>query len=431
MGVNNRARRAAKRRKRSSGRADGRQGGQPFSPYGGNDEATDDRFAAASLVSRAVNACAVDPRTAGEQAVLLVGSRLAPDLVAGTLDHLLTTVLVTVVRGGWSPGDLAEITRRRLNGDHVALLAALLTAERDRHPAERVAAAWHEDLERLGLPEAVDLRALAGLETALGLAGLLSLLPAISVLIPPPGTRATRGVAAGGRTDDRQLARVRALLAKAESTEFEEEAEALSAKAQELISRYALERLVDEAELGSGQDPVTARRLWIDAPYVFPKAMLINAVAGANRCDSVVSGELGFSTVIGEERDLDAVELLATSLLVQANTAMLRLGPHADRGGRSRTTSFRRSFLIAFATRIGERLRGANDDATERAGRAGELVPVLAQREQQVTAARDEMFPRLAKRETSISNGLGWAAGWASADLALFDTRGQMTRDAG
>ena len=40
--------------------------------------------------------------------------------------------------------------------------------------------------------------------------------------------------------DHRLLARVRALLARAELTGFDEEAEALTAKAQELITRHAI-----------------------------------------------------------------------------------------------------------------------------------------------------------------------------------------------
>ena len=42
--------------------------------------------------------------------------------------------------------------------------------------------------------------------------------------------------------DEKKLSRVRALLAKAESSSFPEEAEALSAKAQELMTRHALDR---------------------------------------------------------------------------------------------------------------------------------------------------------------------------------------------
>ena len=52
-------------------------------------------------------------------------------------------------------------------------------------------------------------------------------------------------------------------------------------------------------------------------------------MAQANRCRVVWSKDLGLVTVIGFPADLDAVELLFTSLLVQANTAMLRAGGEA------------------------------------------------------------------------------------------------------
>jgi len=91
----------------------------------------------------------------------------------------------------------------------------------------------------------------------------------------------------------------------------------------------------------------------------------------------------GMSAVIGFPADLDAVELLFTSLLVQANTAMLRAGAKRDQYGRSRTRAFRQSFLMSYAIRIGERLAGAAGDAerqvaAEAPGR--NLLPVLAAR---------------------------------------------------
>ena len=60
--------------------------------------------------------------------------------------------------------------------------------------------------------------------------------------------------------------------------------------------------------------------------------------------------------MIGFSADLDAVELLFTSLLVQASAALQRAGGKRDAAGRSRTRSFRQSFLVAYAVRIGERL---------------------------------------------------------------------------
>ena len=93
----------------------------------------------------------------------------------------------------------------------------------------------------------------------------------------------------------------------------------------------------------------------------------MQTVAQANRCRVVWSKELGLVTVIGFPADLDAIELLFTSLLVQANSAMLRAGAKRDAHGRSRTRAFRQSFLVSYAIRIGERLSEASGQAEQQA----------------------------------------------------------------
>nr|MDQ3763897.1 DUF2786 domain-containing protein [Actinomycetota bacterium] len=226
--------------------------------------------------------------------------------------------------------------------------------------------------------------------------------------------------------DQKVLARVRGLLAKAESTTFPEEAEALSAKAQELMSRYSLERIVgDSAASAPGSDPhpAAARRLWLDNPYVAAKAMLVGAVAEANRCRTVLSEKLGFTTVLGDEVDLEIVELLSTSLLVQATRAMVSAGSHTTRTGRSRTRSYRQSFLLAYATRIGERLATARDAGAAAMPDPAGLLPVLAARERVVDELFESMFPGTVSRSFSVGNAAGWHAGRAAADLAVLDTR--------
>ena len=50
--------------------------------------------------------------------------------------------------------------------------------------------------------------------------------------------------------EDKRLATIRSLLAKAEATDYPEEAEAFFAKASELISRWA----IDEAMIWAGED---------------------------------------------------------------------------------------------------------------------------------------------------------------------------------
>ncbi|MCA1695524.1 MAG: DUF2786 domain-containing protein, partial [Actinobacteria bacterium] len=216
-----------------------------------------------------------------------------------------------------------------------------------------------------------------------------------------------------------------ALLAKAESTTFPDEAEALSTKAQELMSRYSLERIVVDSADNPGSDPhpAAARRLWLDNPYVAAKALLVGAVAEANRCWTVLSEGLGFTTVLGDEIDLEIVELLSTSLLVQATRAMVSAGSQTSRTGRSRTRSYRQSFLLAYATRIGERLSTARDVSTAAVTDSARLLPVLAARERVVEELFESMFPQSVSRSYSVGNAAGWYAGRAAADLAVLDTR--------
>ena len=429
MGTNSQRRRAAKRRKR---RDRGSNPGKtwyhpPPNSSRSAGERAEESVTAEELFSFALNEIVVKPSAAAHYARLFLirdGPIPAPVMIRA-IDDTARAAVTTVVRAGWLPSDLAEVTSRRLTASHLPALTALLTAEADRHPTDRVASAWRDDLAGLGLAAAVNSWSLTGLELLLGLLALFRMLPQIPTLIPAPGVfTGVQGSKAG--IDPKLLSRIRSLLAKAESTEFPEEAEALSAKAQELISRYALDRLT-VAEYGTKDDhQVTTARLWIDPPYLPAKAMLIGAVARANRCRAVVSQDLGFSTVVGDATDVEAVELLSTSLLVQASTAMLGHGSVVDGYGTSRTRSFRQSFLVSFAIRIGERLEAATERATADTGRAGELVPLLRRQAERVDAAVDALFPKLTSFGPSASNGWGWAAGRAAADLARLDVRAQV-----
>lgn len=420
MGVDNRQRRAAKKKARQA-----RRPPRPARERFVAEPTADD---ARGMLTEVLRALEADAGQAAHLAALLTRADgpLPPGLVREVLGQMLQELTVRAVQHGWRPSDLFEITTRRASPGHVAPLAGLLAAELRRHAPDRVTAGWSAEVEALGVPRVLDLRAAADLQVGLELALLLTVLPPIAVLAPPPGAAPVLGGGGVSGSDARVLAKVRALLAKAESSEFPEEAELLSAKAQELISRHALDRLLTEAAAGGETAAVGARRLWLAAPYVFQKGLLVDAVADANRCRSVISESLGFCTVVGGERDLAAVDLLVTSLLVQAETALRRFGRQTDRTGTSRTRSFRQSFLVAYASRIGERLTEATTQACEGTGRAGELVPVLRRQAEQVEAAREAMFPHLVSRQARVANSQGWAAGRAAADLASLETAAHL-----
>jgi hypothetical protein len=213
------------------------------------------------------------------------------------------------------------------------------------------------------------------------------------------------------------LRKVTSLLAKAESTNFPEEAEALTGKAQELMTRHAIDRAHLDARRGD-RPTVGGRRVGVDDPYAGARYLLLASVADANRCRAVWTKHWGFATVFGDEGDLDAVELLFTSLLVQATRAMVAQ-PRPGRASGGATRSFRQSFLVAFAQRIGVRLREAADTVTaDAATRSTDLVPVFARRREAADAALAEAFPETRTTRMSANDAAGWHAGTRAADRA-------------
>ncbi len=222
-----------------------------------------------------------------------------------------------------------------------------------------------------------------------------------------------------GRNEEQVLETIRGLLAKAESTEFPAEAETFTAKAQELMAAHSIETAMLGDRSTGGAEPRSVA-VKIHRPYAQPKMHLLAATADANHCRVIWNQYEEEAVVFGFEHDLAAVELLFTSLLVQATRAMTAHGPQRDWTGRSRTRSFRRSFLMGFANRVRWRLR----DATTASQTAAEitfgsaLVPVLAERDEQVAAAVRDAFPHLGTMRTSTSNLSGWFAGEEAADHA-------------
>lgn len=444
MGQKNRERRAAKaskkRREQARRRTQPPRPGRPGRPgqrLGGAEAAP----TAADLVIAAIHA--FESKHPDYPSLLTALAR--QDDVSAALEQMLATVVASLWGRGWAPADVVRVVEHTSSDAHAGVAAsAAVTDGRGRAGrGERLHPRWVEQLDALadgsGGGAAPGERGWPGTARAVALVvevlALLARVPDIPPIIPAPGTahpgpahRTDQPMPAG--LDGRVLARVRGLLAKAESTEFAEEAEALSAKAQELIARYAIEEAL--LHRAAPDAPPSARRVAVYDPYAHPKAWLLSQVAEANRCKATWSKELGWSTVFGYDGDLDAVELLFTSLLAQATGALARCGSHRDRLGRSRTTSFRRSFLLGFAHRVGQRLRDATGSevaaADSRSG--GALVPVLAAREEQVSRAQAAAFPHLVSKAATAGNAAGWTAGRVAGELAQLDPSSGALPDA-
>ncbi|MEU4540956.1 DUF2786 domain-containing protein [Streptosporangium sp. NPDC023825] len=464
MGKANRERRKAKEKERK--RRQPRDAGAPhgagphdFSAFGFPGKAGFSPFdqswslspavLAEQLVSQAVHA-RLDGDTDGfeRSAAALVERpgvsgwrRVADRTLTATLRHELADLW----QRGWQPADVARMARKEFGARHVRLLADAIADEAQKYAAVTVDPQWHGQLSALeakvwwegddysrarGERERLDRAALVTL--LLQLVCLLATLPRLERLIAPPGTARHATLRRGPAVDERMLTRVRALLAKAESTEFPAEAETFTAAAQRLMAKHSIDAalLAAAAHGQSATDQPAGRRIGVEAPYEGPKAVLVDTVAAANRCRAVWSSDFGFSTVLGFSADLDAVELLFTSLLVQATTAMVHAGSRRDGHGRSTTRSFRQSFLTSYAQRIGERLAEATGEAVREAAESSgtDLLPVLAARDQAVDEAVDEMFPQLTSRPVAPSyNRDGWLSGRAAADLATLHGGTEVT----
>lgn len=339
---------------------------------------------------------------------------------------------------GWQPADILHVAARSGELADVCLAAGtvLFDAHRTR-AARRAPDDWvrqlgsissnYPDLARTTRTEPSLAHCLERVDAPVtrrqadGLAFTLKYLPALTVLVAPPSqwpdTRTS--VAAPTSADPRALDRIRALLSKAESTDFPDEAEALTAKAQELVSRHSVNAALLADRTGEG--PIRGRRIHLESPYIKEQVLLLTAIGDANRVRTVWFTRVQMATIVGATVDLLQVELLFASLLVQATRAVRAAGTVGRRG--SSAAAFRRAFLTGFAHRIGERLREADvrataDAAAEAQIRVTALVPVLARRSAEVDEEFRRLFPTTRGSRSGGIDADGFHAGRGAAESA-------------
>ncbi len=354
----------------------------------------------------------------------VAGPRIAERQLLSYVDELW--------RHGWQPAEVVRQARRRATKAAAQVVEVAIHADHARRAGQAIDPRWSEQLAELGgrriptrdgwLPLWVSQHghdeAWAAVQVAKALAAI-GYLPVVDTLIPPPGLRgaSVRGLPRDTGAEDPVLRRVRKLLAKAESTSYDEEADTLTAKAHELMTKHAIDQAVLHAS-EPGDVPCTIR-VPIDAPYADAKSLLLQLVAGGQRSKAIFLRGLDLSSVVGYAGDLRAVELIFTSLLVQAQHALTAAGGGAH--ARTRTASYRSAFYLSYAHRIGERLQVVTDEVLAEAG-DGAHLPVLRAREDAVEAAFEQWYGETIT-SSAVRGGydsLGYAHGRQAADAARF-----------
>ncbi len=459
MGKNNKARRAAKarakeraRRERSSaGRRShhsgfaGDAGGGGWqnhdARYGGpTDEELRDAFTGPQGASNML-LLAADAKRAGEEPVVAeaVGQlrSMDPSVVDSRSEVLLAEMVDACWQGGWQPAELHRQARLGCGTAAAGRLAGWAIADdrAGRRPAT-MDHRWMIQIDELDLPEVngrpgwvhrwANDEALGRTDALTGVVDALanlSGLPRLERVLPPPGdfdVRTHDHDETRAASADPVLERIRNLLAKAESTNYEAEATALTAKAQELMTRHAVDTVLVQGDHRGDETPVIVR-VPVDPPYVDAKSLLLQTVAHTGRCRAMMLTGLAMSTLVGFADDVAAVELLFTSLLVQAQTAVAEAARNAPRGTRTRSQSYRSSFLMAYTQRIGDRLAEINDAvyAATEAETGTSFLPMLRSREAEIDDYVSERFGELSQSAVRAGrDAAGWASGRVAADNA-------------
>ena len=380
------------------------------------------------------------------------------------MSQSLVNKLEELYDGCWQPVDVAHATHRIASAHLMDLLRDVVDVEALRSgAAQRAPRTWLDQLSVVlagrksptaawpnashtadvgASPDQIDLlvtrwRTRCGLDISGGLYDSLELLGKLDTLttltcigpVPKrwPATHIDIDIDARDErstADPKMLARIRALLAKAEATTFPAEADAFTSKAQDLMTRHAIHAAVLHASSFDNEHDlegdVVARRVHLDNPYSAEKVTLLGAVYRANGARIAWHDTYGFCTVVGLAVDLDLAEVMFTSLLLQATKSVgeASVGP-----AHTRTRQYRQAFLVAFAIRIGERLGDAVDDATTQATceYGTSLAPILAARADAVDRQFDKMFPGAGQMRGRSFNLGGWNAGLAAADQAVLD----------
>lgn len=224
---------------------------------------------------------------------------------------------------------------------------------------------------------------------------------------------------------DKRLERVRKLLALAEnSAATAAEAESFTAKAAELIAEYG----IDEALLSAAapeKSHIERKVMTFHAPYADQKASLaynvglilgVKGVANAARDSS--GKKIVHFHMFGQHADIVRVDMLVTSLMMQAARDVMRTGiPWGED-----KAAYRRSWWLGFTSAIAGRLRTAEREARLQAedrfaavGTSSALV--VRDRDTQAEEAMREAFPNLTVRRSRTS-GSGAGAGHAAGQRA-------------
>ena len=218
------------------------------------------------------------------------------------------------------------------------------------------------------------------------------------------------------------LERVRKLLAKAEAQGVTPaEAEALTAKAAELIARHGIDRALLAAARPETDQPDN-KIMDLPNPWGRVKAHLLCGLAAAMRCQAILTAGSPGSVrvhVFGYRSDLERLDLLYTSVLLQQASGLQQARVP---GWAQSPRAWRRSWLLGFATAVIAKVRAAEHAAATQAASpeatgSSRAALVLADRAQVIRGEAGRAYP-LTRSARVTYTGTGYRDGYAEGGRA-------------
>jgi hypothetical protein len=223
---------------------------------------------------------------------------------------------------------------------------------------------------------------------------------------------------------DRLLDRVRKLLAKAEADGVTAaEAQALTAKAAELMAKYGIDRALLAATRPETDQPGN-RIVQLYNPWARVQAHLLCGLADALRCQCILlPAKAGQRVhVFGYASDIERADVLYTSVLVQMWHGLVA-APVPARAENVR--AWRRSWLLGYAAAVIARVRAAEQRAQGAAGEPGRdssrTALVLADRSMVIRQNVARAYP-VTRTARVTYTGSGYANGYAEGKRADIGT---------
>lgn len=333
------------------------------------------------------------------------------------LSHRIFDGLHRAAGHGWTPDDLRHLLSSQI--DHLLFLAVHRVCDGEPGPAaapvsEPIRSAWRQQChaaEEVYLPTGTMEEIVETLKQVRPLHD--------QVLLTDTHAVEGRDRAFEALSPEQRKAhhRIIALLKKAEATNFEGEADVLVAKAQQLRQRYRIESVLLSRETVTepAAEDFSAQRVYLHSPWIRHQFSLLSAVARTNSCAAMLLARNGIATVVGQIDDVRHVVDLFASLNRQRDHFMRTAAGAYEAAHHGETSSYRRSFMVAYTSHITVLL----DDASRHAA-ADDLahrrtLPVLAARGERAQQRLTDLFPRSRKMAFTSRHSGGYRDGVTAA----------------